>query len=78
MAGKRGGEMSFVSRNSYFKGFGIGDDENATVVQQILVRATVHPYSKEDMIRTDAFRGPLGSAFKLHLQDVSLFQEPES
>ena len=44
-------------------------------VQQIIVKAMVHPYKKDEMIKTDAFRGPLASAFKLHLQDLALFRD---
>ena len=44
-------------------------------VQQVIVKAMVHPYKKDEMIKTDAFRGPLASAFKLHLQDLALFRD---
>ena len=27
----------------------------------------VHPYKKEELIKTDAFRGPLASAFKVKI-----------
>ena len=44
-------------------------------VQQVIVKAMVHPYKKDEMIKADAFRGPLASAFKLHLQDLALFRD---
>ena len=44
-------------------------------VQQIIMKAMVHPYKKDDLVRTDAFRGPLASAFKLHLEDLTVFQD---
>lgn len=38
----------------------------------------MHPYDKkDDLIRTDAFRAPLASAFKLHLEDVLAFEDKE-
>jgi hypothetical protein len=37
----------------------------------------VHPYRQEEMMRTDAFRAPLASAFKLHLEEVSTFRNIE-
>ena len=42
-------------------------------LQQIQMRAMIYPYRTEDLIRTDAFRGPIASAFKLHLEDVVSF-----
>ena len=47
-------------------------------VQQIIVKAMVHPYKKDEMIKADAFRGPLASSFKLHLQDLALFRDPNT
>jgi len=47
-------------------------------VQQVVMRAMVHPYNKEELIRTDAFRGPLASAFKLHLEDLTTFRDTKS
>ena len=44
-------------------------------VQQIIMKAMVYPYKKDDLVRTDAFRGPLSSAFKLHLEDLTVFQD---
>jgi len=41
-------------------------------IQQIIMKAAVHPYT-EDLLRNDAFRGPLATAFKLHLSDVAGF-----
>ncbi len=43
-------------------------------VQQVIMKAMIHPYRKE-LIITDAFRGPLASAFKLHLQDIASFHD---
>ena len=37
----------------------------------------VYPYKKDELVRTDAFRGPLASAFKLHLEDLTVFQDPK-
>ncbi len=37
----------------------------------------VHPYRRDDLIRTDAFRGPIASAFKLHLEDLMGFHQPK-
>ena len=38
----------------------------------------VHPYRKEaDLVMTDAFRGPMASAFKLHLEDIMLFTDSQ-
>ena len=34
--------------------------------------------SKTLYIFSDAFRGPLASAFKLHLEDVALFRDPKT
>ena len=39
--------------------------EPKAYVQQIIVKSMVHPYRKEELIKTDAFRGPLASAFKV-------------
>ena len=44
-------------------------------VQQIIMKSMVHPYKKDDLVRTDAFRGPLASAFKLHLEDLTVYQD---
>ena len=44
---------------------------------QIILKSTVHPYRQEEMTRTDAFRAPLASAFKLHLDEVSTFRDAE-
>ena len=44
-------------------------------VQQIVMKAMVYPYRKDELVRTDAFRGPLASAFKLHLEDLTVFQD---
>ncbi len=41
------------------------------------MKVMVHPYKKEELIRTDAFRGPIASAFKLHLEDLLAFQAEE-
>jgi len=41
-------------------------------IQQIIMKSAVHPYT-EDLLRNDAFRGPLATAFKLHLSDVAGF-----
>ena len=38
----------------------------------------VHPYKKDEMVRTDAYRGPLASAFKLHLDDLTTFRDIKS
>ena len=38
----------------------------------------VHPYRKEtNLVMTDAFRGPMASAFKLHLEDIMLFTDAQ-
>ncbi len=37
----------------------------------------VHPYRHDELIRTDAFRAPIASAFKLHLEDLVGFHDPE-
>jgi hypothetical protein len=44
---------------------------------QIIIKATVHPYKKEDLVLTDAFRAPLASVFKLHLDEVAAFRDLE-
>jgi hypothetical protein len=44
-------------------------------VLQIVVKAMVQPYRKEEMIRTDAFRSPMATAFKLHLEDLLPFKD---
>ena len=43
------------------------------------MKAMVHPYRKEEanLVMTDAFRGPLASAFKLHREDIMLFVDPQ-
>ena len=41
-------------------------------IQQVVIKAAVHPYT-DTMVRSDAFRGPLATAFKLHLSDVAEF-----
>ena len=42
------------------------------------MKAMVHPYRKEaDLVMTDAFRGPMASAFKLHLEDIMLFTDAQ-
>ena len=41
--------------------------EPKAFIQQIIVKSMVHPYRKEELIKTDAFRGPLASAFKVNL-----------
>ena len=41
--------------------------EPEAYVQQIIVKSMVHPYKKEELIKTDAFRGPLASAFKVKI-----------
>jgi len=46
-------------------------------IQQIIMKAAVHPYT-EDLLRNDAFRGPLATAFKLHLSDVAGFFDKET
>ena len=46
-------------------------------VQQIVMKAMVHPYRKDELVRTDAFRGPLASSFKLHLEDLMVYQDSE-
>ena len=46
-------------------------------VQQIVMKSMVYPYKKDELVRTDAFRGPLASAFKLHLEDLTVFQDPK-
>ena len=43
----------------------------------VVMKAMVHPYRKEALVMTDAFRGPMASAFKLHLEDIMLFQDPQ-
>ena len=34
----------------------------------------VHPYT-EPLVRSDAFRGPLATAFKLHLSDIAEYYD---
>ncbi len=41
------------------------------------MKAMVHPYKRDELIRTDAFRGPIASAFKLHLEDLLGFYDAE-
>lgn len=43
-------------------------------LQQVHIKAMVSPYRPDELIRTDAFRGPLASAFKLHLEDLVSFR----
>ena len=38
------------------------------------MKAAVHPYT-EDLLRNDAFRGPLATSFKLHLMDLAMFSD---
>ena len=38
------------------------------------MKAAVHPYT-EDLLRNDAFRGPLATSFKLHLMDLAVFSD---
>ena len=38
------------------------------------MKATVHPYTGE-LLRNDAFRGPLATTFKLHLLDLAIFSD---
>ena len=38
------------------------------------MKAAVHPYT-EDLLRNDAFRGPLATTFKLHLLDLAVFSD---
>ena len=35
-----------------------------------LLKANVHPYS-DQLVRSDAFRGPLATAFKMHHSDIA-------
>ena len=51
----------------------------SAVIQQVVMKAMVHPYRKEEanLVMTDAFRGPLASAFKLHIEDIMLFVDPK-
>ena len=42
---------------------------------QVLVKAMVHPYRKDRLITKDAFRGPLATAFKLHLEHLTTFKD---
>ena len=42
--------------------------------QQVIMKAAVHPYT-EDLLRNDAFRGPLATSFKLHLMDLAMFSD---
>lgn len=44
---------------------------------QVQMKTMVHPYPLDDLVRTDAFRGPLASAFKLQLEDLGPFRTPE-
>ena len=44
-------------------------------VQQVVMKAMVHPYHKDQLVMTDAFRGPLASAFKLHLDHLAAFKD---
>lgn len=45
---------------------------------QVVMKAMVHPYRKEaKLVMTDAFRGPMASAFKLHLEDIMLFVDTQ-
>ena len=39
-------------------------------IQQIIIKAAVNPYT-DQLVRSDAFRGPLATAFKLHLSDIA-------
>ena len=43
-----------------------------TVVRTGLLQ--VHPYT-EPLVRSDAFRGPLATAFKLHLSDIAEYYD---
>ncbi|TRY79121.1 hypothetical protein TCAL_05977 [Tigriopus californicus] len=44
---------------------------------QVQMKAMVHPYPAADLVRTDAFRGPLASAFKLQLEDLGPYRTPD-
>ena len=47
-------------------------------LNQVVMKAMVHPYRKEaNLVMTDAFRGPMASAFKLHLEDIMLFVDTQ-
>lgn len=41
------------------------------------MKAAIHPYKKDDLIRADAFRAPLAAAFKLHVEEIADFSENE-
>ena len=43
-------------------------------IQQIIIKVAVHPYT-EHLVRSDAFRGPLATAFKLHLSDIAEYYD---
>jgi len=53
------------------------DKQPIGYVQQVIMKAAVHPYT-EDMLLNDAFRGPLASSFKLHLSDILGFFDKET
>jgi len=41
------------------------------------MKAAIHPYKKDDLIRVDAFRAPLATAFKLHIEEIADFIDSE-
>ena len=53
------------------------EEKPMAYVQQVIMKTAVHPYTA-DMLRNDAFRGPLASAFKLHLADILGFVDRET
>ena len=50
------------------------DTKPVAFIQQIIIKAAVHPYT-DQLIRSDAFRGPLATAFKLHLSDIAEYYD---
>ena len=46
------------------------DTKPVAYIQQIIIKAAVNPYT-DQLVRSDAFRGPLATAFKLHLSDIA-------
>merc|ERR1711971_1483041 len=46
-------------------------------IQQVIIKVAVHPYT-EHLVRSDAFRGPLATAFKLHLSDIAEYYDRET
>ena len=90
-SGSLGGEefasskpLAYVQQVSILSSFSFLEYKNSICLRvknldsawfQVLVKAMVHPYRKDRLITKDAFRGPLATAFKLHLEHLTTFKD---